>query len=374
MADDVFSFQNSESTPCHEEESVIAVWNEFNMRFPTEEDCLEELCRRLFSKKERRCKNCGSSISTQNTISRAVSCMSCNSKCWTTAGTFFEGVRLVRPWLAAIWFLERGLIINSYRFHKMVGIAYSTALNIFRRITIALEERLGEDVLELPAKSFSELVCRRSRETPARSHPRHEQVEWTGKMNSPNEEIAEFLHGDAVDIKAKSVEMVDVSYRPPVELIGNEGMVLGALSEVPLHFDLLSERSKLSTGELSSCLTMLELDGLVVRLAGDFYVRQVPRKIESTNERNLLQQIEESSTAEHHRTAVLGALTFVRNTFRGISRKYLQNYLTAFFVHKSRHWLCLETVMDALIGSGRISRTAILDYVTPDVVKVLSSG
>lgn len=371
MVDDLSLFDISDSTFSQEEESLNSVWNEFNTRFPTDEDCLQELCRRLFGQKERRCKNCGSSLSAENSVNRVVQCMSCNSKCWTTAGTFFEGIRLVRPWLAAIWFLERGLIINSYRFHKMVGVAYSTALNIFRRVTIALEEQLNGAVVELPSKLFSELVCRRSRETPARIHPRHEQSELSGAMISSIEENDDSQHCNPENVKVCGAEMVDDLCNPTVELIGNEAMVLGLLSEVPLHFDLLSERSKLPTGELSSCLTMLELDGQVVCLAGNLYVRQVFRQTEPTSQRNSLQLVDGTSTAKHQQELVCAAITFVRRTFQGISRKYLQNYLIAFCVHKSRHWLCLETVIDALIGIGRASRAAALDYVTPDLVKVL---
>jgi DNA processing protein len=58
-----------------------------------------------------------------------------------------------------------------------------------------------------------------------------------------------------------------------VELYGKEKEVYDLISNEPVHFDHLVERSGLAAGELSATLTMLELAGIVERLTGDWYAR-----------------------------------------------------------------------------------------------------
>lgn len=58
-----------------------------------------------------------------------------------------------------------------------------------------------------------------------------------------------------------------------VELYGQEKELYELLSYELTHFDALSERSGMATGELSATLTMLELAGAVTRHPGDWYSR-----------------------------------------------------------------------------------------------------
>jgi DNA processing protein len=58
-----------------------------------------------------------------------------------------------------------------------------------------------------------------------------------------------------------------------VELYGKEKELYEMLSDEPVHFDVLCERSGMAAGELSATLTMLELGGVVTRHPGDWYTR-----------------------------------------------------------------------------------------------------
>ncbi len=59
-----------------------------------------------------------------------------------------------------------------------------------------------------------------------------------------------------------------------VELFGREKELFELLSDEPIHFDLLCERTGMPVGELSAALTMLELAGVVTRHVGDLYTRE----------------------------------------------------------------------------------------------------
>jgi DNA processing protein len=58
-----------------------------------------------------------------------------------------------------------------------------------------------------------------------------------------------------------------------IELFGREHEVFELITDEPVHFDQLAERTGMAVGELSSTLTMLELAGVVERLAGDSYIK-----------------------------------------------------------------------------------------------------
>lgn len=60
---------------------------------------------------------------------------------------------------------------------------------------------------------------------------------------------------------------------PVVDLFGREKEVYEILTNEPVHFDFLCERTGMSAGELSATLTMLELAGVVTRHPGDWYSR-----------------------------------------------------------------------------------------------------
>lgn len=59
-----------------------------------------------------------------------------------------------------------------------------------------------------------------------------------------------------------------------VQLYGREKEVFDLISNEPVHFDYLLEKTGMNTGELSATLTMLELAGVVARLPGDWYARE----------------------------------------------------------------------------------------------------
>jgi len=58
-----------------------------------------------------------------------------------------------------------------------------------------------------------------------------------------------------------------------IELFGREREVFELIGDEPVHFDHLADTTGMGIGELSSTLTILELAGVVERLAGDAYIR-----------------------------------------------------------------------------------------------------
>ena len=63
--------------------------------------------------------------------------------------------------------------------------------------------------------------------------------------------------------------------RTMIELFGKEKDIFSAIEQEPIQFDDLVQKLGIGAHELSASLTMLELAGVVTRLPGDWYERQV---------------------------------------------------------------------------------------------------
>ena len=75
-------------------------------------------------------------------------------------------------------------------------------------------------------------------------------------------------------------------------------------------------------------------------------------------------------------SAVIGAVIedfigFIRVDYHGISRKYVQNYLAAYWCYKDRIYWPVGALLKACLKYRSISSNEIIDYVSPSIVKLL---
>jgi len=323
----------------------VPMWRAFVSRFPTEADCVEELLRISAEEGQLRCRACGNDELKRSRGCRVARCDGCGRENWLTAGSFFHRIRRARPWLAAIWLIEHGVAISSSRFHKLLDIAYSSALHIFKKLTMVLDSEMQGDGLSLRTSVFAVLFGKRSRETPARGHPILEE-NFAEQDNVPERLETEVAHAD--------------------ELSDQERIVFAALADEPVYFDDLFTRLTLPAGELSACLTMLELAGVVDRLAGDAYVRR--RAGSKTDVRQRLAPATVDGDIET--TRIDRMVDFLCGVFHRISRRYLQLYLSAYWGYTDRSRWSREALLRAAIRVGQINIRAMRSYVTPRFVRV----
>lgn len=160
------------------EDAVLIAWKKFSKKYKREEDCIEALYQMLHKQQAVRCGNCAASDLERPFGKRLGTCRTCRKEVSITAGTFFDSIRKVRPWLAAIWFLEQGVSISTNRFHKLLGIAYSTAWMMHRKISFVLNSWMDTEnqALVVDSQRFAPAICKRSRETPANQHPHAEKT------------------------------------------------------------------------------------------------------------------------------------------------------------------------------------------------------
>lgn len=380
------------------EESTVAFYiTEFNSQYPTDEDCLEELYKRADSEAVHKCRHCGNSLLNKRYGDRVTSCHNCSKQTWHTAGTFFEGIRVAKAWLAAIWLMERGVALTSSSLHRLIGIAQSTALKILHKIRSVIRNYIHHDASAVPSSIFLNVFRKRSFVTPASSHPRAEQEEIDklelgnsldfcsttnpGVPASLAADIAAKFFGrydaqgkrtpsatDAGDNKCEEVAAEAESEIGPGGISGREKELYELLSEKPMSADQLCDLTGMPVDELSVSLFILELSKLVERGPGDCYAQC--RKEPSPDVASLLSTCD----ADQDRRLVTVSLiiAFIVEHYHGISRKYLQNYLAAFWCYSNRASWPQGSLLQLCRKSSKITDSEILGYVSPPIVMLMS--
>jgi hypothetical protein len=358
-----------------DEKALSHFWRLFNDKFKCEADCVEELHRWLAN--VLKCKHCGSRKLEKPDGRRILKCSYCWKKTWFTAGTFFNRIRSTRPWLAAIWLLERGIIVSISRFHRLVNIAYSSAQAIFKKLMIIINDNIGDDSLPISSGKFSRIFCKRSAQTPARMHPVSEQhrldEQAEKRLSSSSSDSCSFngnkntSPGSHETLPGDGARTNKLDFRLAADVSEFERIVLHLISGEPVQFDKLCFQANMPVGTLSATLTMLELSGLVERLSGDIYRRVNLETRKSESEQDYPSQ-ESSGIVEISRISA-----FVCSTFHGISRKYLQFYLCAYWCNFDRRKWHPGALATECIKSGPIIYKQVLEYVSPPLVKVPAS-
>ncbi len=372
---------------------LAELWQQFNTRFPTNKECLEELCKRACHDGTIRCRHCGSQALDTTFSARVVACRQCGQSTWLTAGTFFHHIRLPRAWLAAIWFMERGINISSCQFHKLVGIAYSTAWHIFNKLATVIQSEMGDTACTLPSSLFSPLICKRSRNTPARSHPLAEEEHIGGSLPAqpgcaglgdhraageawePPRSLAWQPAGKTDSVPESAGDSKEGAQPGPLidspPMSAREQELYEVLKEREVHFDAICVRTGLPAGEVSSLLTFLELAGHIRRRAGDRYVRTIDDKSVPSGKIGNPRSGAWPELAAPADALVKAVIDFVHKHYQGISRKYLQNYLSAYWCHIDRGRWHPGSLLQACFRFGPIRNDEIRSCVSTALVKVL---
>lgn len=364
-----FSTKQPEPYDENGEDICAHAWQQFESRFPTENDCWGELCARLEANGQAKCSYCGSKDLDKFSQARVRKCKTCNKKTWLTAGTFFNRIRLARPWLAAIWLMEHGVVISSLKLRALVGIAQSSALHILKKVATVIQSHFGENAADFQSADFHAVFCKRSRLTPAREHPVKEQEAMENYLQTNLHSHLEVDRTNPIKSEPGQTTLPDIEFliEPLTEettienlLKGREKEVYRHLSKEPILFDALCGLTKMSVSELSSTLTMLELAGAIERLPGDQYVRYICKQIGKKYF---------GGTTSQSAKAVSDFINFVRARFHGISRKYLQLYLALHWCSVARTQWCNSSLLKACLEFGPISYNQILSYVSPLIVQ-----
>lgn len=300
----------------------------FLQLFETEEKCVKELFK-LAEIDNTSCQHCQSKNIQQLPGGRSAYCFTCSQKTWFTAGTALHHMKKAKPRLAVIWLAQRGQLLSSSQLAKIFEISQSSAYEIRLWFSQIISAQLLEVASEsIHSAQFMGAICKRSLETPARSHPNTEIEEEQRKADkyTSEEKLGQQV---LVEIEEKTDKNFAAESTTDSELANSEGVplllqdrVLKHISHEPISFDSLAEKF-LDIGPLSAVLMLLELDGKIEAVGGSQFVLAKCFELPEHTTNNRFREIS-------------NFLHFVISNFHGISRKYLQLYVAIFWYTTER--------------------------------------
>ncbi|MBX9940674.1 MAG: hypothetical protein K2Y32_15550 [Candidatus Obscuribacterales bacterium] len=331
---------------------VKKVWADFEICFPDEKTCwlwlFEEFQRRrlLF------CRLCGSFEVSERNEKRSLYCISCKKTCSITAKTFFHRVRKLRAWIGALWLFDHRAFVNSATISQFVGVSPSSALHISRSIMAALDRQAwGNDFhsIEIGTVHFLDTFRKRSLVTPRWQSPRDEEF-YEQALSAFSQDDKSDVGDSTTDSKSEEVICIPLAEeRSQTDedhqsrtLSEQESQILALLEGGALSLDQLLAETGIEPEQLNAIITELELDELIVTLAGGRIQLRTPepekgpREGAPTDAEGCLyfdcQYCQASSEADGKNLAMVKILLssfkgFVYGLFGGISRKTMQYYL-----------------------------------------------
>ncbi len=266
-----------------DDDLFVEAWSKFNELVHSDEDAADLIFHSLLQENEIEC-GCSSPKILREPGARCFYCASCKREVWFTAGTLLSGVSRLRAWMAVIWFKEWGVTVSSLRISKLLDIAQSTALNINKKVAIALASQMDDSAMIIDPKTFSAAIFKRSRHTPADEHPLSELLENNSRATDSS---------DADEVESRQAKNKRVF-------------------------------------SLADCQQQFGIS-----------------------------------------MAIASAIAFIRKYFHGVSHKYLQLYVAAFWCHVDRATWKKGSVLMACLKHPPVSYIKLLNYESPELKMML---
>ncbi|HEY9683201.1 MAG TPA: hypothetical protein V6C86_16605 [Oculatellaceae cyanobacterium] len=331
-----------------------------------------------------------------------------------TVGTLLERCRRAEPWMMAIWLTERGVPLSSVCLHEIAAIAQSSALNILRKIRVVVQSEMEDGAILMPSSEFTSIMNRRSLETPSRMHPRTEEEEYTKERATDEPEVDSAANSNSC---SKDPLETVLQFMPAI-LHDKVRLVWMKLEEGPMFFDDLVEALGLSVPELNSIMGAFEIDGLIERLGGNRFVRPDcfdARTFQRDNCARATSQYRDGFEGQHvltgndskrvnghpikndrpgceqrrggpqsllHDSYINDSLDklrtrvvkFVVHFFNGVSRKYLQLYLAAFWCFADKLLGRDDYIFRLCLTSPPQRYMDLLQYISHSPVKIATDS
>ncbi|CAN5549068.1 hypothetical protein BH11CYA1_BH11CYA1_41950 [soil metagenome] len=353
------------------QEALAQLWPLFEAEIPDNETALNFVLRKLFELNLINC-HCGNNSPEQfkRLDERRLECFGCARKIRFMAATRFRYVKHLKAWLGAIYLKERRVLITSYRLTRLCNIAAATAHNIVTTLSYHLHQEMefthGDNVHTASLNAFLEVLFRRSLISASYIHP-SKPPEKENSDDSPVTEKSERAKNRRQKKKKKAEEQSDSGTDESTntaadsscdELNEDEKLVFEIIKQIPISQDSICKLTHLSAAQVSSALVMLELMGLINPQPGNLFTRR-----KKTRNHTYTNQLEESM-----RLLLKRAFQTIEAIYGGVSRKYLQLYLAAFWCHQDGARWKRDSLLKILLRGEPVQIQEILGYVSPLVV------
>lgn len=291
-------------------------------------------------------RECGFLNTIPSNNKRVFPCGGCSKDISITAGTYFHKVQKFKPRLIMMELYERGIVLSANQLAKLTGVSTDTASRTLKRLALIAISEMRNLGIEIASALCADAVCRRTTKTPAGEPPIAEETLLQLETNRQENEYS-------------IVEMPDMSEE--------EKLVLQEISESGITFDQLAQKIALSIGALSAALTVLELKGLIEKQFADSYRRSKKLHLSMT--------MQEGDLANSHNAELAKIfVSFVKDFFQGLGRKYLQLYSALDWIAKDRRRWPSNSLIEFCASNRCVSEEEIEEYVTPLAFYVVPSS
>lgn len=346
------------------QDAVAKLWPEFESLIPDNLAALDHLLRKLFENGLIRCY-CGNS-SPQNFARielRILTCLSCSRKIRFMAKTCFRYVKQLKAWLGAIYLMERRVMVTSYRLTRLCNIASATAHNIVTTLDFhlhkELEKKHGNTVHKAPLDLFLEVLFKRSLISASYKHP-SEPPDEDNRENSKHEKKQETRHQKKPKSNFSDTSSDSGDKCTDNDLSDIDKQVFDSIKQTPTSQDSLCSATELSAAQVSSALVMLEISGLIQGLPGNLFARCKPNATDKFA----------NTLKESVKSIAWRAFKTIGEIYGGVSRKYLQLYLAAFWCHQDSARWQEDSLLKILLRGEPIQFQEVLNYVSPLTVSL----
>lgn len=328
---------------------LIVACREFDAKFKTNADCIEELVKILGSR-YLYCRYCNSREVRRSFGSRTLICFACRRGSSVFTDTVYDSIKKPRAWLLANWLIGQGVEFNSNQFRIPARVAYSSALTIIKKLALIIKSDLENEVEAIGSNMFISVFNKRSSQTPAQEHPCAEQFAME-KSEAYLEDVEEDRFLDDAPQRPKCLAELGEFENALYELLGEE----------KIHFDDLIRHFQCQVGELCVAIFELNMLDLIERHGGDYYTRK-PKQAKIA--------VPESSK----NPGISDFVDFIRNIYHGISRKCLHLYLALFWSKNHRVRWNRSALAEACRKHPPIKGKDVLSFVTPLIVNLVGQN
>lgn len=328
---------------------------EFWKEYPTEKHCVEGMFQAIFPDGNHTCKRCNHHIQTRNFGSRVVVCDGCMLKNSFTADTVFHGAQRLLERFAMLWLLGKGVKLTASLLEKVFNIPASTAWYIFHSVNEVFSYQMKERFRSVHANAFRDVVWRRCKSSPASRHPAAELdndgeegtcIEYESFSDNGSPEIDDQSSRTQDELSSEiGVETEPADRSSTNDCPCSEDSILSVMSDAVTNFETIRQQTGLDIPALSAALTMLELNGQIVRSAGDNYskVRKSGNYMATGSSDPELMKTVALLSKELHKLS------------GGVSLRYLQSYLTSHWLASDRQSWSLATLLRSSLSFKKFS-------------------
>ncbi len=358
------------------QEAMRLVMEDFFIQFVDNQDCIQAIVN-FHNRNKHLCLlrcTCGNVDLPTCVRDRSVVCQKCNKVWWLTATTVFSRARDLRPYMATIKLMEIGIKVLSRDLVEMFGIALSTAFVIVKKITVVIAEYMKDNFLQVSSKDLTSVYCKRSIATEKFSHPASEVDAFDHQRDFVVEGVKAAQIGSSIDEpnSAKRAGTYAQSILQNLDPVATT--IYEALSNEEILFDALAVKTNLPAQKINSQLTILELEGLVDCLSGNFIRRrhtELDEPISTVSSRSVL---DTTILQGDHSVVVQSLSAHIKDFHQGSSRKYIQLYAADFWCLMDRERWGNGALLTACLRSKSVAWREILAYVSPVYIKLFPAS